>query len=150
MKKLILALICATAAISQLCADDVVLTTLFSDGTTNTWTQADLVAALQLLNRKYHREVDAATGTASGRAAWHGKIVRPAVIDTNALTRTTFYEDGTVFVDPFVPRPPARKSLPPPVMTNGVPARIAAARLRNAAPVETNVVTVTIEAGGTH
>ena len=143
MKKLILALICTTAAISQLCADDVVLTTLLSDGTTNTWTQADLVAALQLLNRKYHRETDPDTGTPSGRAAWHGRLVSTA-IDTNTLTKTTTYADGKVFVDHFQRAAP-KTTLPPPVMTNGIPARLAAARVRNAQnAATTNVVTVTI------
>lgn len=146
MKKLILALICATAAISQLCADDVVLTTLFSDGTTNTWTQADLVAALQLLNRKYHREVN----TSEGRRAWHGRLVSTA-IDTNTLTRTTVYEDGTTFTDEAAVTTPKQAAaaysaaLPPPVMTNGIPARLAAARVRQARDAATtNIVTVTI------
>lgn len=39
-------------------ADQPVVTTLFSDGTTNTWTQADLVSALQLMNRRYHRDMN--------------------------------------------------------------------------------------------
>ncbi len=146
MKKLILALICATAAISQLCADDVVLTTLLSDGTTNTWTQADLVAALQLLNRKYHRETDPDTGTPSGRAAWHGRLVSTAV-DTNTLTKTTTYADGKVFVDHFQRATPKTAHLPPPVMTNGVPARLAAARVRNAQRENQTTQTITVVVG---
>ncbi len=143
MKKLLFSLFCAAACMPQLVADDVVLTTLLSDGTTNTWTQADLVAALQLLNRKYHRETDPDTGTPSGRAAWHGRLVSTAV-DTNTLTKTTTYADGKVFVDHFQRATPKTAHLPPPVMTNGVPARLAAARVRNAAPAVTNEVTVTI------
>ena len=143
MKKLILALFCAAAVMPQLVADDVVLTTLLSDGTTNTWTQADLVAALQLLNRKYHRETDPDSGTPSGRAAWHGRLVSTA-INTNTLTKTTTYADGKVFVDHFQRATPKTAHLPPPGMTNGVPARLAAARVRNAAPAVTNEVTVTI------
>lgn len=145
MKKLALAL-ALYGLLSAASAEEIVARTLLSDGSTNTWTQADLVAALQLLNRRYHRETDAATGTTSGRAAWHGKIKSPPVVDTNALTRTTVYEDGTVFVDPFVPSPPAKK-LPPPVMTNGVPARLAAARLRQRDADAVTNVTVVIEAG---
>ena len=143
MKKLLFSLFCAAACMPQLVADDVVLTTLFSDGTTNTWTQADLVAALQLLNRKYHRETDFATGTSSGRAAWHGRLVS-TVIDTNALTRTTTYADGKVFVDHFQRQTAKVSTYKPPVMTNGVPARLAAARVRNVEPVKTNEVTITI------
>lgn len=135
------------ALTSKVYADEVVLTTLFADGSTNTWTQADLVAALQLLNRKYHRDVS----TASGRAAWHGKKVAESV-DTNTLTKVTRYEDGTSFTDAARIITPAETAqaqlskLPKRTLTtNGVPTALAAARQRVGA---TNVtVNVVIRAG---
>ena len=56
------------SAVAAPSATDTVVTTLFSDGSTNAWTQADLVAALGLMNRKYHRDME----SESGRRAWHG------------------------------------------------------------------------------
>ena len=140
----------ATAGDPQPAGDPVILTTLFSDGTTNTWTQADLIAALQLLNRKYHRDVQ----SADGRRAWHGKKVRE-IVDTNTLEKVTVYEDGMAFTDPATVTTPAQQVqaanqyLPPPVMTNGIPARLAAARLRQReAATTTNIVNVVITGGG--
>jgi len=108
-----------------------VVTTLLADGSTNSWTQADLVAALQLMNRKYHRDVE----TDAGRKAWHGKIVS-TVVDTNALVKVTTYEDGTEFRDPFKVITPVAsaqaRAAQISVHTNGMPARLAAARLRRA------------------
>ena len=108
-----------------------VVTTLLADGSTNSWTQADLVAALQLMNRKYHRDVE----TDAGRKAWHGKIVS-TVVDTNALVKVTTYEDGTEFRDPFKVITPVAsaqaRAAQISVHTNGLPARLAAARLRRA------------------
>ena len=108
-----------------------VVTTLLADGSTNSWTQADLVAALQLMNRKYHRDVE----TESGRKAWHGKLVS-TVVDTNALVKVTTYEDGTEFRDPFKVITPVASAQARvaqiSVSTNGLPARLAAARLRRA------------------
>lgn len=141
VKKLMMAVL-AVACCVPLGAADAVLTTLRADGSTNVWTQADLVAALGLLNRKYHRDVK----TSSGRAAWHGARVRE-IVDTNALTRTAVYEDGTRFVDRFTPVKPKTlaertQRLP---MTNGIPASLAAARVRRAAEkAVTNVVTITV------
>jgi len=94
----------------------IVAETLFEDGTTNTWTQADLQAALGLLNRKYHREVK----TEAGRVAWHGKRVA-YVEDTNTLTAVSTYADGTKFTDPFTVRRP-----------QSLEARMAAARAATA------------------
>ena len=126
-----------SAALALPCrADDaatapVAVTTLLADGSTNSWTQADLVAALQLMNRKYHRDVE----TDAGRKAWHGKIVS-TVVDTNALVKVTTYEDGTEFRDPFKVITPVAsaqaRAAQISVHTNGLPARLAAARLRRA------------------
>lgn len=77
---------------------DIVTTTLNEDGSTNTWSQADLQAALQLLNRKYHRDM----GSKEGRRKWHGMPSHS--IATNAETRiiesVETYPDGFVFRDP--------------------------------------------------
>lgn len=156
MNKMIV-IVCALALGFTFCApaqevstEGVMLTTLFSDGSTNTWTQADLVSALQLLNRKYHRDVS----TASGRAAWHGRKTRE-VVDTNTLQRITYYEDGTTFTDAARIITPAQSAqahnakLPKRTLsTNGVPAALAAARERFAQESGTvSNVTVRVEAG---
>ena len=141
--------IAATAPAEPAGSGDVVLTTLFSDGSTNTWTQADLIAALQLLNRKYHRDVS----TSSGRAAWHGRIVAES-IDTNTLTKVERHEDGTAFTFPariVTPLDSAKAQLaklPKRAETNGVPVALAAARERFARESGTvSNVTIRIEAG---
>lgn len=127
----------------------VVAQTLFSDGTTNTWTQADLIAALQLINRKYHRDCE----RGDGRKAWHGKLVSQSV-DTNALTKTETYADGTSFTFPFSQNTPAQNVAAAnaklkTTMTKGVPTALAAARLRREQEkATTNIVTVTVTAGG--
>ena len=132
-----------------LLAEPIVMETLFEDGTTNTWTQADLKAALGLLNRKYHREVK----TESGRVAWHGKRIKTEE-NTNTLAVVSTYADGTQFTDPFTVKRPAslearmaaakrakaaqRMKLPPGL------AEIEAQR--DAAAQTTNEVTVIVEA----
>jgi len=78
----------------------------------------------KLIRRIYDRD----TRTASGRTKWHGRQTAQ-IVDTNAWTRTTIYEDGTRFTDRAAP--PAKRTVRPTVaMTNGVPARLAAARVR--------------------
>jgi len=121
--------------------DAPVVTTLFSDGSTNTWTQADLVAALQLMNRRYHRDCE----TPSGRTAWHGRLVAQ-VVDTNELVKIERYADGTSFAFPFtVPAPVKPKTT---VNTQGVPKRLAELRAKRAAEKNTvSNVTVTVTAG---
>ena len=89
-----------------------------------------------------------------GRTRWHGAKVRE-VVDTNTLTKVSYYEDGTSFTDaakvvtPLDSAKAANAKLPPPVMTNGIPARLANARLRQREnSTTTNEVTVTVKAGG--
>ena len=122
--------------------------TLRLDGTTNTWTLADLTAALQLLNRKYHRDI----ATSSGRRAWHGKLLRQSV-DTNALVKIDHHEDGSAFTSAWrhvtaaqaVSNANRRLRT---TWTNGVPAALAAARARRLAEkATTNIVNVTVTAG---
>lgn len=73
-------------------AAPIVAETLFEDGTTNTWTAADLQQALGLMNRKYHREQE----TDAGRVKWHGKRMGQYLIDgaDDKKFVVTLYEDG--------------------------------------------------------
>ena len=87
---------------------NVVLVTRLADGSANAWTQVDLVDALGMVNRKYHRDM----ATDQGRRSWHGAIVpEKCTIVTNADGRTfrrDVYADGYFHDTPFTPRPVAR------------------------------------------
>ena len=78
-------------------AAPIVAETLFEDGSTNTWTAADLQTALGLMNRKYHREQE----TAAGRLAWHGRRMGQYVIETGegGTSLVELYEDGFVWTN---------------------------------------------------
>lgn len=99
MKQLLTILIAVTMAATVL-ADDVVATTIRDDGTTNTWTMAELQAALGLMNRMYKREI----GTDVGRRRWHGERIGQYLLPTgesNAngqpiMIRVDLYQDGFV------------------------------------------------------
>jgi len=113
------------------------------------WNAEDVADAIKSLRELYLRD----NATAEGRRRWNGKVVSTSV-DTDAMTKTTVYENGAVFVDParVVTALDSVKAgnakLPPPVMTNGIPARLAAARLRQREnSTTTNEVTVTVKAG---
>jgi len=102
MKKLIVLSVVMCCAV--LVADDpVVAVTLREDGTTNTWTQSELQAALGLINRMYKREI----GTDAGRRRWHGDRIGQYVLptgETNAVGREVFvrvdlYADGFVMTN---------------------------------------------------
>ena len=108
MKKLIAATILSAACAAMLgtfvrADDPIVATTIREDGTTNTWTQADLQAALGLINRMYKREVN----TDAGRRRWHGERIGQYILptgETNATGRTVFarvdlYADGFVMTN---------------------------------------------------
>ena len=103
MKKLLIATAVAAAACGILADDPVVAYTLREDGTTNTWTQAELQAALGLVNRMYKREI----GTDQGRRRWHGDRIGQYVLptgETNAVGREVFvridlYQDGFVMTN---------------------------------------------------
>lgn len=74
-----------------------VAATLKSDGSTNLWTEADLVDALGLLNRRYWRDM----GSDEGRKAWHGAVAASAFhAVTNGQSvvpvRVDTYADGFV------------------------------------------------------
>ena len=131
--------------------DPVVAQTLFSDGTTNTWTQADLIAAVQLMNRKYHRDCE----RADGRRYWHGKLVGQSVTTNGeTLVKTERHEDGTVFTfeAPYVPPAVAVSNANARLTTTlvkGVPKALAEARLRREQEkASVSNVTVTVTAGG--
>ena len=116
------------------------------------WTAQDVADAIRSLRGLYVRE----NATAEGRRRWHGKVER-TVVTTNETTivKMTTHEDGETFTDTGTVTPTARSvqaanaRLARPVMTNGVPEKLAAARLRRQAEVAQGVsnVTVTVTAG---
>ena len=121
----------------------IIAETLLLNGATNTWTQADLIAALQLMNRKYHRDVD---NSLAGRQAWHGKLISQEIDEENEIKIST-YEDGTQFIDKFTAQSPAREveksnaQLPRTLNTRGIPPALQEARVRREAEkATTNVV----------
>ncbi len=99
MKRLLIAFAAIVAA--AVSADEpVVAATIRADGSTNTWTQADLQAALGLMNRMYWRDQE----TDAGRRKWHGERIGQYVLptgETNAagkaiLVNVMLYADGFV------------------------------------------------------
>lgn len=111
---------------------------------------APMMHALKLQMTKYDLDMK----TRSGRMAWHGKLVGEEVY-TNELVKVEVYSnevDGAVwrYKSHFKPKPmvkqlsPARRKTT--YTTNGIPARLAAARARRAdeidgGPVTTNITT---------
>lgn len=160
-KILLLSLSCATACMPPLTPtasaetnDTVSVDAIISEVVTvikdEGWTATDVADAIRSLRGLYLRD----NATKEGRARWHGKVISTSV-DTNTLIRTTVHEDGEVFEDAAKIITPAASvaaynaHLPPPVMTNGIPARLANARLRQREnSMTTNEVTVTVKAGG--
>ena len=103
-----------------------------------------------LIRRVYSNDCN----SASGRSKWHGKKLSETV-DTNTLTKVTVYEDGKTFTDKArIVRPidavqAANARLKAASMTNGVPARLAQARLRRVENAsKTNVVSVVLAPEG--
>ena len=156
MNKAIAVLLCASAVLPTMAETNEVLSAeaiigesikVFQD---EGWTAQDVADAIRSLRGLYVRE----NATAEGRKRWHGKVVETRV-DTNALIRTTIYEDGETFEDAAKVVTPAESvaasnaRLPKPVTTNGVPVKLAEARLRRQAEVAQGVsnVTVTVTAG---
>ncbi len=132
MNKLItVLLVCAAAATPPHAAADglPVAATVRADGTTNVWTEADLVSALGLVNRKYWRDMQ----SESGRRAWHGGCTTS--IDTNRLIRVWRYEDGFEWTNQWTRQRSvveteieraARRARQLATRTNGAPASVAA------------------------
>lgn len=109
-----------------------------------------LLHAMRLQISKY----DADMKTQSGRRAWHGKLICEE-IHTNELCAVEVYSnevDGAVwrYRLPFKPKESvsaANAKLPRPPMTNGVPAKLAAARQRRYEEQTTSSnITVNVEA----
>lgn len=105
---------------------------------------AAFLHALKLQMTKYDRDMR----EMSGRRAWHGKLVREEIY-TNELCKVEVYSnevDGAVwrYRLPFRPVLP-KKPRPATIGTNGVPARLAAARARRNAERTNDVQTVTVE-----
>lgn len=95
MKELLtMAISCAIAccAFAQ-SGEATIAATLREDGSTNTWTQADLQDALGLMNRKYWRDME----SDAGRRAWHGPRMGQFVLTNGTqLIRVDVYKDGYI------------------------------------------------------
>lgn len=110
---------------------------------------ADLMHALHLQMAKYDRDML----TPAGRQAWHGKLVKEEVY-ADELVKVEVYSnelDGVIWRYKLPFKPVAPKPVAAPVLaTNGVPARLAAARAKRAAEIAagTQTVTVTVNANG--
>lgn len=109
-----------------------------------------LLHAMRLQMSKY----DADMKTQSGRRAWHGKLLY-SEIHTNDLCAVEVYSnevDGAVwrYRLPFKPITTVSTSnarLPRPAMTNGIPAKLAAARQRRyEEQTTTSNITINVEA----
>lgn len=100
---------------------------------------------LELMHKVYAEEIK----TEAGRVRWWGKLVNQ-IVDTNALVKVNVYANGNATTNAWrlvtaldsVKASAARYS----VMTNGIPAKLAAARAKRAAILnggvtETNIVT---------
>jgi len=107
MKKTVLILAAAVATSATLPAEEavaadagIVAETLRADGTTNTWTAAELQEALGLMNRMYWRDME----SENGRERWHGRRLAHAQV-TNAQGRVCVahvYADGLVYTNAAV------------------------------------------------
>lgn len=104
--------------------------------------------AMRLNMLKY----DADMQTQTGRRAWHGRFLREEV-STNEMVKVEVYSnavDGTIwrYKSPFKPKPmvkplsPAQRKTT--YTTNGIPARLAAARAKRAAEINGGIVTTNI------
>ena len=100
MKHLLALTLSAVLCCGLSAEDEIVATTLLADGSTNTWTQADLRDALGLMNRMYHRDM----ATDSGRRRWHGERIGEYLLPTGVtnaqgqaqMMMVHLYQDGFV------------------------------------------------------
>lgn len=104
-----------------------------------------ILHAARLQMAKY----DADMASQTGRRAWHGRLVGE-VVDTNALVKVEIYSnavDGAVwrYRMPFKPAKVKATTRRTTYSTNGVPARLAAARAARAAEVDAGVVVTNVE-----
>lgn len=106
----------------------------------------DSAEMMALLTAMYERDCQ----TAAGRVKWHGNL-KNQIVKTNELVKVTVYADGTEFTEPWKLITPASSvanfNSRVAVSTNGVPAALAAARLRRQQELAkgTNEVTVVTE-----
>jgi len=105
MKKILF--IVVAAAFAAVHADEqVVAATIRADGSTNTWTQADLQSALGLMNRMYWRDQE----TDAGRKKWHGERIGEYLLPTGVTNANgaaqmivvQLYQDGFVATNRMV------------------------------------------------
>lgn len=106
---------------------------------------------LRLLYRRYTNEVSKA-GTA--RNQWHGKVER-SIILTNELRRVDIHADGAIFTNLWYDASAQKlkvnnkRNFKTPPMTNGIPVKLAEARMRRWCERQAvSNVTITVEAGG--
>lgn len=99
MKKLLIAFAAVVAAAVS-AEEPIVAATVRADGSTNMWTQADLQAALGLMNRMYWRDQE----TDAGRRKWHGDRIGEYFLPTGTtnahgqaqMVMIHLYQDGFV------------------------------------------------------
>ncbi len=142
MKKLLILAALSVVTSAAALADDVIAATLRTDGTTNTWTAAELSDALGLMNRKYWRDMQ----TPAGRVSWHGKLEKQELYADEKIL-VEIYEDGFAWTNTI------KQAATKPATPSGVPSRLAAIRAKRAAEkavtnVVVNVVNVTTPATG--
>ncbi len=137
MNKLMCACVCACVVVSAV-AGDAIVETIRIDGSTNTWTAAELSDALGLMNRKYWRDMQ----TASGRVSWHGRCVKQKLYaDLKILEEV--YEDGFRWTNTIKQAGSGLKT------KKDMPARLKALQERRAAELaKTNVVVEVLKVKG--
>lgn len=158
MKRLVFCTLLAVVSAAS-AQSNIVLETLYENGDTNAWSQADLKDALGLMNRKYHRDMK----TESGRRDWHGEKLNQYLLtnDTTKIIYTvTLYADGythTALSKPVRPKDPEaalKAKLEAAAKAEAVraaweranlPPEIAALRQAQRDAAKTNTVTVFLE-----
>lgn len=106
---------------------------------------AAFLHAMQLNMAKYDLDM----ANQSGRRAWHGRLVREE-IRTNELVKVEVYSnavDGAIwrYRMPFKPVAVKKTARRTTFSTNGVPARLAAARAARAAQIDAGTVVTNVE-----
>lgn len=130
MKKLLIGAALSVMTCAAALADDVIAATIRTDGTTNTWTAAELSDALGLMNRKYWRDMQ----TPSGRVSWHGKLTKQELHSDEKII-VEIYEDGFAWTNAI------KQTVTKPETSSGIPSRLAEIRAKRAAEkAKTNVV----------
>ncbi len=99
---------------------------------------------LDILREKYARD----TETKSGRKEWHGKV-KNQIVDEDNLIKIEIHADGVAFTNAWTVVTPQSSADAQnrrlSSLTNGVPARLAAARLARQAEKDQGTVEVVVE-----